>query len=87
MFGKVLVGVKKRPYVGKTRKDIRDQVLAKQVQIKRSEVPDKWTYEAADFVNRLIQRKPQQRLGSNGVEEVKQHPWLRELNWKKLMDK
>ena len=87
MFGKVLFGTNQRPYSGKTRKEIRDQVLAKQVQLKRSEVPEKWSYEAVDFVNKLIQRKPQQRLGSNGVNEVKQHPWLRELNWKKLLDK
>lgn len=25
----------------------------------------------------MIQRKPNNRLGSNGVEEVKNHPWLR----------
>lgn len=87
MFGKVPLDANQRPYTGKSRKEIRDEVLAKQVQIKRTEVPDKWSYESADFINRLIQRKPQQRLGANGVAEVKQHPWLRELNWKKLSDK
>jgi serine/threonine protein kinase len=43
-----------RPYVGKTRKDIRDHILAKQVQIKRHEIPPGWSIEGADFVNRLI---------------------------------
>lgn len=32
-------------------------------------------------------RKPQNRLGFKGADEVKQHPWLRELNWKKLFAK
>jgi Serine/threonine protein kinase len=29
----------KRPYQGKTRKDIRDSILAKQVQIKMQDIP------------------------------------------------
>ena len=28
-----------RPYLGKSRKEIRDKVLAKQVQIKKDEIP------------------------------------------------
>jgi serine/threonine protein kinase len=51
MFGK-------RPYTGKDRKEIRDHILSKQVQIKRSELPAGWSREAMDFVNKLIQRKP-----------------------------
>ena len=47
MFGK-------RPYVGKSRKEIRDAILAKQVQIKRHEVPKGWSLEAADFVNKTL---------------------------------
>jgi len=51
MFGK-------RPYVGKSRKEIRDAILAKQVQIKRHEIPKGWSIEAADFINKTLQRKP-----------------------------
>ena len=43
-----------RPYVGKTRKEIRDHILAKQVQIKKNDIPVGWSIEAADFINRLI---------------------------------
>ena len=42
-----------RPYQGRSRKEIRDQILAKQVQIKKQEIPDGWSLEAADFVNRV----------------------------------
>ena len=69
----------RRPYLGKSRKEIRDQILAKQVQIKRVDIPQGWSKEAADFVNRTIQRKPVNRLGLNGPEEVKNHPWLRDF--------
>ena len=55
----------RRPYIGKSRKEIRDHILSKQIQIKQ--VPRGWSIEAADFINKMIQRKPQHRLGSNGA--------------------
>lgn len=42
-----------RPYLGRNRKEIRDQILAKQVQVKRGEIPEGWSLEAADFINRV----------------------------------
>lgn len=42
-----------RPYTGKSRKEIKDKILAKQVQIRRSEIPEGWSVEAADFINRV----------------------------------
>ena len=47
----------KRPYVGNTRKEIREHIMNKQVQIKKGEVPHGWSIEAADFINKMIQRK------------------------------
>ena len=44
----------KRPYLGKTRQEIRDLILAKQVQIKKTDIPEGWSLEAADFANQLI---------------------------------
>lgn len=35
----------------------------------------------------MIQRKPQNRLGSNGADEVKNHPWLRDYPWDDLEKK
>ena len=43
--------------------------------------------EAADFVNRMIQRKPQNRLGAQGIHEIKNHPWLRKYPWDDLKNK
>lgn len=45
---------RQRPYVGKTRKEIRDNLLSKQVQIKQQEIPAGWSLEAADFINKVI---------------------------------
>jgi len=77
----------RRPYVGKSRKEIRDQILSRQVFLRKQDVPEGWSYEAADFANRLLQRKPSNRLGANGASEVKNHVWLREFPWQKLYEK
>lgn len=42
-----------RPYTGKSRKEIKEKIMAKQVQVKKQEVPTDWSYEAADFINRV----------------------------------
>ncbi len=63
---------------------MRDHILAKQVQIKRHDIPVGWSIEAADFMTKLIQRKPTNRLGLNGPSEVKRHPWLRHFPWEEL---
>jgi hypothetical protein len=43
--------------------------------------------EAADFINKLLQRKPLNRLGLNGPNEVKSHVWLRDYDWQSLLEK
>ena len=43
----------RRPYMGRNRKEIRDQILSKQVQLKKEDIPPRWSYEAADFINRV----------------------------------
>ena len=43
--------------------------------------------EAADFINKLLQRKPANRLGLNGPNEVKNHQWLRDVDWQALISK
>ena len=75
----------RRPYVGRDRKEIRDHILSKQAKI--VEVPEGWSVEAADFVNKMIQRKTGSRLGSRGFAEVKDHPWLKDFPWKELCEK
>ncbi|CAG9312365.1 unnamed protein product [Blepharisma stoltei] len=79
--------VGRRPYSGRNRKEIKDGIMSRQVQLKKSEVPPGWSMEAADFINKLLQRKPENRLGNNGPHEVKNHQWLRDFPWKKLLEK
>ncbi len=44
-------------------------------------MPPGWSMEAADFINKLLRRKSKERLGKNGIIELKEHSWLRGIQW------
>ena len=73
-----------RPYNGRTRREIKDKIISKQERIKKDEIPNGWSIESADCINRLIQRKPSKRLGFRGATEVKEHSWFKYYAWKDL---
>lgn len=73
-----------RPYRGASRKDVREDILAKQVKVDENLLPNGWSVEAARFCNKLLKRKPQHRLGFGGMQEVKNHAWLQDMNVEKI---
>ena len=73
--------------MGDTRKEIRDKILAHQAKISEKELPMGWSLESMDFVNKLLKRNKESRLGFNGIDELKKHEWLRNVNWRKLARK
>ena len=42
---------------------------------------------AADFINRLLQRNPNKRLGYQNISEIKEHPWMKDIDWELLNNK
>ncbi len=52
------------------------------------EFPDniKVSREAIDLLKRLI-TSSDKRLGKNGIEEIKRHPWFRGINWKNILNR
>lgn len=50
----------KRPYRGKTKAQIRDKILASQelVAINEGDAWDDYPQEAADFINKCVQKDP-----------------------------
>ena len=54
-------------------------------KLKRSHVSmSKWSDEALIFCNQLLLKKNKERLGFNGVQDIKNHPWFQEFSWEKL---
>ena len=76
-----------RPYLGRGRKEIKHLIISKQAKLEIDDVPDDWSDESRDFINSLLQRKPKKRLGYNGVKEIKDHPWMSDINWELLFQK
>ena len=77
----------KRPYSGKNRKEIKEEILMKQIGIKDEDIPEEWTKESVDFINQLLARKKENRLGFNSIKEVKDHPWIKYYPWEMILDK
>ena len=77
-----------RPYLGKNRKEIKHLVLKKQAKIEREEIPDGWSLESVDFINKCLKRKESRRLGyRNGITELKNHIWFTNYDWESLFNK
>jgi serine/threonine protein kinase len=76
----------KRPFNGKTRHEVANNILHKNIKLKKTSLP-KIFYESqsadelADFINRLLKRKSGERLGAKGINEIMDHPWLKDINW------
>jgi hypothetical protein len=77
----------KRPYIGKNRKEIKEQIMSKQVKISKIEIPENWSIEAADFANKLLLRKDLNRLGYNNEKLIKEHPWVKNVDWNAIKNK
>lgn len=77
----------KRPYIGENRKEIRNKMLTKQILIDENDPDFKWSKQSRDFINGLIQRRSQKRLGTNGLAEILNHDWFKDFSWEQLSKK
>ena len=76
-----------RPYLGGSRKEIKELIIYKQARLNECDIPYSWSLESGDFINKLLKRKPTKRLGYHGVKEIKNHIWMRDINWDLLKKK
>lgn len=49
--------------------------------------PDEVAPPARSILTGLLTRDPAQRLGANGSEDIKSHPFFSVIDWRKLMAK
>ena len=77
-----------RPYCGKNRKEIKEQMLSKAAVINEENIAQGWSQESADFINKLLERKESKRLGyKDGAKELMKHHWLKYYPWDELKSK
>ncbi|ETN70787.1 kinase domain protein [Necator americanus] len=63
-------------------KEIAKRIISKKVPFPRNMDPD-----AKDFIGSLLEKKLEKRLGYNGVEEIKNHRFLRDIDWNKAANR
>ena len=74
-----------RPYQGKNRKEIKEQMFSLEIKLDNSDMPEDWEDDnILDFINRLLKRKKAKRLGYNGCKEIKNHPWFKDIKWEQI---
>ena len=70
-----------RPYIGKNKHEVKQLILTKQAKVDYDDLPEGFSNNIADFINKLIQRKPKNRLGKNNIDEVLNHTWFGDFDW------
>ncbi|KAK6052494.1 kinase domain protein [Cooperia oncophora] len=60
-------------------KEIAKRIISKKVPFPKNMDPD-----ARDFIAALLEKKLEKRLGYNGVDEIKKHRFLRDIDWDKV---
>ena len=74
-----------RPYQGKNRKEIKEQMFNIEIKLDNDDLPSDWEDEnILDFINKLLARKKKKRLGFKGGYEVKNHPWFNDISWREI---
>mmetsp|Transcript_5153 Transcript_5153/g.4372 ORF Transcript_5153/g.4372 Transcript_5153/m.4372 type:complete len:90 (-) Transcript_5153:37-306(-) len=43
--------------------------------------------DGKDFILKLLNKSEEERMGTNGVEEIKNHKWFADINWEDLSKK
>ena len=82
----------KKPFNGKTKEEISNNILYKNINLKAKNLPNNFinsssANELVDFINKLLKRKANERLGAKGISEIIQHPWLKGIDWNTMEDK
>ena len=75
-------------YVGRSPFEGTSQYLVLQaVKERKIEYPHERYFPAVvkDLVERLLTIDPAKRLGANGIEEVKAHPYFKDIDWSSLL--
>jgi serum/glucocorticoid-regulated kinase 2 len=49
--------------------------------------PEQVGSKARSLLTKLLERDPAKRLGYNGAEEIRNHPFFEDINWQKLLAK
>ena len=83
----------RRPFEGKTKQELYENILNKKIELTKEDLPEKIkngssSNDLADFINKLLKRKREKRLGDKDINQIFSHPWMMGMtNWDKIESK
>jgi len=80
------LAVGKRPYEGKNRTEIRDELIKRDINLSGKDFSEENAY-LADLINKLLKKNRNERLGIKGIHEIKEHKYFSDVKWGKLEKK
>lgn len=75
------------PFHADTPAEVFENILARRIAWPEGDANDlpPVSEEALDLINRLICTDPEQRLGAKSSEEVREHPFFKEIDWDTIL--
>ncbi|KAJ1557276.1 hypothetical protein HK096_008161, partial [Nowakowskiella sp. JEL0078] len=70
------------PFHSSTPEEVFENILARNINWSENEI--EISPEARDLMERLMCSKAEERLGSQGAAQVKEHPWFSDISWDNL---
>ncbi|OMJ67852.1 hypothetical protein SteCoe_34873 [Stentor coeruleus] len=71
----------RRPFSGNSRDDLMDSYIKEKLVIRN---PYRYSNDAVDFVMKILIKNSAKRLGCEGIKELINHPWMKDVDWKNL---
>eukprot|EP00826_Nyctotherus_ovalis_P002360 TRINITY_DN10465_c0_g2_i2.p1 TRINITY_DN10465_c0_g2~~TRINITY_DN10465_c0_g2_i2.p1 ORF type:complete len:473 (-),score=81.13 TRINITY_DN10465_c0_g2_i2:313-1731(-) len=70
------------PFYSRNRQEMYRRIISEAIA-----VPSYISTSAGSLIKGLLKKNPGERLGAKGMEEVKRHPYLSNVNWEELLKK
>ena len=75
------------PFHGQDDKETKEKVLYKKIKLNEDNIPEGFSSQICDFINRLLKKNQSHRLGYENINDIKQHEWLKDVDWDKIENK
>ena len=75
---------KERPFKKQNKEDIIEEFENTKINLGKNNVNERYSEDLCDFVNKLLEIDPLKRLGRNGINEIKNHNFFKNFDWKPI---
>ena len=77
----------KRPFSGNDISSLIDEFNCKIIHLSSKDFNGKYSEKLIDFINKILVIDPKERIGYNNIDEIKNHKFFEDVDWKHLYHK